>query len=394
MRSDPRDAVTGMTPKERLLAAIEGKPVDCIPVSPRIWRYAMSAGRTNLALARDLHFDLFEFGVGALPTPLCDSYCDHMRECLPDVRIECRSSRTGNKTVIDRAFHTPAGPLHDIIVKGEPGTEYGVSPNHEWIEPLVKTPADVERLQHLLPAPSLVERCFQQAHNLERAVGETGLVAYRPTVGVDQIVVDALGVERAMIASIDEPYLLDRLIDVVDQWHMDVMKAVLEDGWKIIFDAWYNFSLSVGWSPEWYRRKVAPLIRRHSDLVHSYGAKMFFYDDGRQARSIEAVVDAGVDIIQTLTPPPAGDLNYRWLARACGGRVCLNGGVDTVRIRFGTPGEIEQCVRQAMETLAPTRRFILGTSDSITEGVPEENIRAFFQTARSAGQEWARQLYA
>jgi len=105
------------------------------------------------------------------------------------------------------------------------------------------------------------------------------------------------------------------------------------------------------------------------------------------------MVQAGADIIETLTPAPVGDIIYQDFAREHGGKACFKGGIDTVRIRFGTPEEIDRTVRESVEALAPTRRFILSASDSITEGTPEENVRAFFEAGRKYGSVAAKNLY-
>ncbi|MCK4627221.1 MAG: hypothetical protein KAV00_18050, partial [Phycisphaerae bacterium] len=350
-----------MRSRERLLAAIEGKPVDMIPVSPRIWRYAKWKGLSKSELAGKFDFDLFIFGEGGLPTPLDDTYCETVKPLLPDVEINITTRREGKKTVVTRAFITQAGTLRDIIVQADPGGEYDISPNHHWLEPLIKTSDDVELLPYLLPEPALVRNKFDSVRRLQDEIGDAGLVAFRPMIGVDNLVVDALGVTNALIASIDNPRMFDRTLQIVDEWHMELMKIILEAGWKIISNAWFNFSLSVGWSPEFYRTRVAPLLKKRADLIHSYGAKMFFYDDGKLAHSIGYVIESGADIIQTLTPPPGGDLDFRWLAENYGGKACFNGGIDTVKIRFGKPEEIESDVRDLMEILGPTGRFILGT---------------------------------
>ena len=39
-----------------------------------------------------------------------------------------------------------------------------------------------------------------------------------------------------------------------------------------------------------------------------------------------------------------------------------------------------------MEVAAPGSGFIFGTSDSIREGTPRENVRTYFEAARKYGQ--------
>ena len=375
-----------MTSRQRLLATINGEPVDRIPVSPRYWRYATWKKSSGLELAKKFGFDYFEFGSAPLATPLNDLCCGTVGALLPDVKIDIQQQRQGDKTEVERTFHTPAGKLHDIQIQPDAGSVYGVGPNPELKEPLVKTQEDVERLAYLLPAPQCVMGNSLSAHELEAQVGDDGLVAFRPTLGADDIVFGSLGAEQVMILSLTEPEMFNRIIEIVDDWHMQVMKVVLEDGWKLIFDSFFNFSLSTGWSPDFYRQTVAPMIKKHTDLVHDYGAKTIFYDDGKLTNTIDYIIEAGVDIIQTLTPPPCGDLDFNHLARTHGGKVCFNGGIDTVRMRFGTPEEIAGKVKELIDIFGDTGKFIIGTSDSIPEDTPEENMRALFDTAREYGK--------
>ena len=54
-------------------------------------------------------------------------------------------------------------------------------------------------------------------------------------------------------------------------------------------------------------------------------------------------------------------------------------------ITMGTPELGERTVREAIEVAAPGGGFILGTSDSIREGTPMANIRAYFEAAQTDG---------
>lgn len=381
-----------MTSRERLWAAVRGEPVDTIPVAPRIWRYAKSVDASIVELAKQYDFEVSQCGGGYI-TAIHDVYGRSGAD-WPEAQVDVRTTREERMTRIERTIRTPGGALHDVLMQPDAGVEFGISPNPEWHEPLVKTRADAELLPYLFPDPRRLRPRFADVRRLEAEVGAAGFVAIRPTIGPDHMTVDALGVEQALVASLADPALLARVLELTDGWHTRVMELMLEDGFRLIFDPLYNFSLSVGWSPTFYRETVMPMLRRHADLIHRCGGTLFFYDDGKMAQSVEYMVAAGADIIETLTPVPAGDIVYADLARAHGGKACFKGGIDTVRIRFGTPAEIDRTVRDAVAALGPTRRFILSASDSITEGTPEANVRAFFAASRTYGREMARQLYA
>ena len=51
-----------------------------------------------------------------------------------------------------------------------------------------------------------------------------------------------------------------------------------------------------------------------------------------------------------------------------------------------TPERIEKVVRETIERAAPGGGFILSTSDSIRDGTPIENIKAYFEAAQRYGK--------
>jgi uroporphyrinogen decarboxylase len=46
---------------------------------------------------------------------------------------------------------------------------------------------------------------------------------------------------------------------------------------------------------------------------------------------------------------------------------------------------VEEAVRRAIDIAAPGGGFILGSSDSIRDGTPAENVRAYFDAAHKYG---------
>ena len=159
----------------------------------------------------------------------------------------------------------------------------------------------------------------------------------------------------------------------------------------MVFDAWYNSSMSAGWSPAQWEDIFLPHIRQNADLAHQHGAIYHYYDDGKMDRTLEHLAEAGVDVAGTLSPPPMGDVDLRSAKARIGDRVCLKGNVDQVNvILHRAPDEIREAVRETIEIGAPGGGFILGTSDSIRPETPWENVKAYFDAAK----EFARKAYA
>jgi uroporphyrinogen-III decarboxylase len=102
---------------------------------------------------------------------------------------------------------------------------------------------------------------------------------------------------------------------------------------------------------------------------------------------VDMVAEAGADVMETLCPPPVGDIDLAEVKRRIGARVCLKGYGDMMYvIKMGTPETVDRMVRGAMEAAAPGSGFIFGTSDSIRENTPRENIRTYFAAASRYGR--------
>jgi uroporphyrinogen-III decarboxylase len=382
-----------MTPNERLWAAMRREEVDKVPCSPRLGQalhilyddFKTDATELIFRAVKDLDIaPHFIIGSG-LPEFLMST--GDNTQGFPDVRCTVEVLDDGPCRIFKRRFETPAGPLSQALRMPKPGRlEYGLGPNPHHLEHLVKGPEDLDRMRYLVPDP----RDFRIAPSLkatEKRVGDRGVVMVNIRSPLDHQAGAARAVEDLMVDYYEDRKFFDRLIGMWFDKMMAETKAVLERGAKIIFGSWYYTSLSVGWSPAIFREVFLPQIKAQVALVHSYGAMYDYYDDGKCMGIIDMIQEAGVDVFETLTPPPVGDVDLAEVKRRIGGKVCLKGYGDLLYvIKMGTPQDVENMVRKAMEIAAPGGGFIFGTSDSIREGTPRENVRMYFEAARKYGK--------
>ena len=380
---------TTITPKERLLAAIAHKETDRVPICPRCYDYLLGVEgcicwKHFLRFAEKMEIDPLLY-----VEPMWNNYLLRHTgpyDDLEGVRVEVEITNDGGGTRVRRRFDTPAGEVTDL--RQIPTRESLISFDH-IIEHPIKGREDLEKIPFLLPKP---ETAFVgDVIAAKELVGERGLVACRPTQGTDQFLVDAVGVVGSMLLYYDDRDLLKELVRIFNAYTQAIMKRALDAGIEMIFDAWYNCSMSVGWSPAQWKEMFLPHIQQNVELAHCYGALYHYYDDGKMDRTLEHLAEAGVDVVSTLSPPPMGDIDLRSAKTRIGDRVCLKGNVDQVNVILqGTPEEIREAVREAVEIGAPGGGFILSTSDSIRPETPWENVKAYFDAAK----EFASKAYA
>ncbi len=379
-----------MTSRERILCVLQGGIPDLIPISPRIHAWLMEQKMTDLELKNVFDYDpIICVGCG-LPNTW-EAIYRFMYKNHPDsdyiknVRMtEVFDTKPNDaKKYLTRTYDTPAGQLREVLAIPPGGREYGIAPNPHYIEYMVKDRNDLNKMNYLL----LDKKYFPKGNLkvIDESIGQEGMYMFRPHSGVDHMLADSIGVLNMLMLYFDDNAFLKDAIKFYQDFYRTYAEYTLEQGITMFFEAWYNSSLSTGWSPDMYRELFLPHIKENVKLAHKYGAYFHFYDDGKVMPLLEDFKDAGIDMITTLTPPPTGDVIPEIAKEKIGDKVVLSGYVDLVRMRFGTKDEVIEMTKDAIEKLGKNGRFILGTSDSIRDGTPFENVKAYFETARKYG---------
>jgi len=133
-------------------------------------------------------------------------------------------------------------------------------------------------------------------------------------------------------------------------------------------------------SPADYRRYALPQQRRMADDLKAGGGILANHICGDTIPIFDDYLATGAQILEidhVTDPRRAKDL-----AR---GKACLLGTLDTSVITLGTPGEVRDAVREAIEILAPDGGFILGPGCALGPETPPENIHALVEAAHEYG---------
>lgn len=376
-----------MTSRERLIAAARRQEVDRIPCSPRIafWlmdHYGNASLETALRAGREFGYDPhLVTSVFWSPFELAvrESYD------LPGVEYSVSWSKDGDFDVATRTFRTPAGALTDRLCVPPAGDRrFGMSPNPFRTEHLVKTRDDLAPLRYLLPDPKRVSLApyFRQVEQC----GGNAWVQLNIHSALNHRAGEMMSTEDLMVLFYDDREFFAELLAIGHEEQMREIRAALDAGVRDIFLNWYYNSMSTGWSPPFWTEFFAPQLRQACAAIHAAGGRAIYYDDGKCMAIVDLLADAGIDVLQTLTPPPVGDVDLAAVKRRIGDRVCLMGYTDLIYVlKLGTPELIERTVREAIAVAGP-RGFILGTSDSIRDGTPLANVQAYFAAARRYGQ--------
>ena len=142
-------------------------------------------------------------------------------------------------------------------------------------------------------------------------------------------------------------------------------------------------------SPAHYEAFVLP---RERALVAGIKAAhpavpVYTHTCGAIADRLELMAATGTDGIDTLDPPPLGNIDLADAKRRLAGRVFIKGNVDPVNVVLqGTPEDCYRDARQRIAIAAPGGGYILSTACSVPPHAPPANIAALTRAAREAGK--------
>jgi uroporphyrinogen decarboxylase len=141
---------------------------------------------------------------------------------------------------------------------------------------------------------------------------------------------------------------------------------------------------------ETYKKQIWPYHKRLFDFVKSKAKSkiyIFFHNDGAVMESFPLLIEAGVDIMNPFQVNCLG-MDTKKFKKEFGNDLTIWGGScdNQVVMPFGTPQHVREETRRRIEDLAPGGGFIFAPIHVIQNGVPPENIMAWWETLQEFGK--------
>ena len=139
-------------------------------------------------------------------------------------------------------------------------------------------------------------------------------------------------------------------------------------------------------SPDLYREMILPYYKKLLDFVKSKtNAKIFHHSCGSVVKAADLLLEAGIDVLNSLQPRAAG-MDTTYLKDRFGSRMCFHGGVDVQHVMpIGNPKDVEDEVKRRIAIYALGGGYILCCAHDILDDVPPENVIALYKSAEKWG---------
>jgi len=189
-----------------------------------------------------------------------------------------------------------------------------------------------------------------------------------------------MGIERVMLATLDDPAGLHRAIEkrlpLALQWIEEM--AEFDPGCIWIGEGLASSSL-IG--PMTYREFVVPYERALVEKIRQVGVPSVLHICGRLNPSLDLIPETETNCLEADWQVDLADAKRR-----IGDRVSLKGNLNTTTLVGGGPEEIYEMSKQAIEDAAAGGGFILSSGCALGRDTPPENVEAMAQAALDYGQ--------
>lgn len=135
-------------------------------------------------------------------------------------------------------------------------------------------------------------------------------------------------------------------------------------------------------SPKVWRKLFFPRVKAFCELGHQYGVKVMLHSCGSTRKIWPDLIEAGVDIYDTIQPE-AADMNPAELKAEFGDQICFHGTISIQKtLPFGSVAEVKAEIRERIRTVGKNGGFILAPAHNLQPDTPLENLLALYRTVK------------
>ncbi len=229
--------------------------------------------------------------------------------------------------------------------------------------------------------PKVAEIDFSILEWLERSL-PPNMGCYELTAHVFEILSFLLGYETLCYFVVDQPDLIDAILEKVGAFYVDFTKALAD--FSRVAVIWgsddMGFRSGTMMSPDFLRQKILPWHKRCAQIARSKGKPYLLHSCGKLDEIMDDLIgDVGIDGKHSFEDAilPVTEAKKRY-----GGRIALLGGIDMDFLCRSKEQDIRRRVRDTLEVCMEGGGYCLGTGNTAANYVPLDSFLAMIDEGR------------
>jgi len=357
-----------MNPTERILAVIDGKPVDRL----QTFYPGFDTWPTQQVLGKPL-ISAEAIFTNRLTRKIFDKWGPKLTNLVVDPSINAdflKAVKAAITVGFDLVWVGPtegqvmvwnsntllrySGSFYELTVDGH-GNMY-----YMYREPAINSPEDFYAWPHFVNPDEAARKSYGFFVKAMKKYGDQ--ICIMPQVqGIHETMVLSLGFVNMAVFVRKEPGLIKKFISYLEEYAMKLCMAILEAGVKVILLG-DDFSHKTGPSmnPKINDELFGASYQRITKAVHDRGGRIIIHSCGDNTKMFDYFIKWGFDGGHAYEN--TSNVNIYKEKELHGDRFTMVGGVgvDYLLTEYSKPHEVKEGVKELIQTLAPGGRFIIG----------------------------------
>lgn len=364
-----------MTSRERMIAALEGRDIDQIPVAPYFWGAEYGWKLVGKPIWEVLH------GNGDMTLAILEAL-NERHECDWVIPLHSSSGMLQGKSYKHEDYS------HVYFIDEQTGKEWVFHKEGHWliqIDKIGKTRGDnlgsgVEPPRNRAEADDWLKQHFPHLEDPPKPYKPNRrfrerfpdkflcAITIAPFAGLAYV----LGFEPTLILLHADPslcaYMIERTMAHVPA-HCHQLASDGFDG-GLMCDSWASADIM---SPDTYINWVTPLHKIVSEELHKVGLKSVMYNTGNVLPLLETVASLGYDAISVEEHIKGVRIDIKEVRKAVGSDQCLFANFDSYLLERGDRDAIRQEIQRQITAAGP-RSFVMSTGSPVCDATDPDIV--------------------
>jgi len=342
-----------MTSKERVILALNKKPVDRVPWIEGI----VGDGIASKICGEPINVD---WSVAPDGTPIKSG-----EELAEEQKKVNRAF--GKDNINFNAF----APIFAYRMKKLDNTPVVVG------DGMIRTEEDFEKIFKLPPVDSPI--FIKNAREfISQKENYCAIATIRLGIGATLL---SMGFEGFSYALVDNPDLIKKVHNGYAEWTEKLIHILEDLGFDVIW-AFDDIAFNSGpiFSPDFYKKEILPVERRVTEKIN---IPLIIHSDGNMNTLLDLWIQLGPNAIHPIQPDV---MDIYQIRERLPENIGIVGNIDMDLLVHGIPEEVEDLVKERMERLKPTGNYLISSSNSLTDDMKPENVKAMILAIKKYGK--------
>ncbi|WP_425058542.1 hypothetical protein SCACP_32000 [Sporomusa carbonis] len=394
-----------MTYRERMLATLQGKPVDCLPFVPRLDLWYKSNKLRGTLPAKYRHATLKQIiedlDIGyhtAIPDfHVYDDSLDIVDRGLGIWRvkqipwkavmrnIQRNITYSGDLTTVE--YITPQGTIRTKILYDDVMRNAGITLSHV-AEKAIKSQDDYDAIGYIFENIEVLPN-YDWLLEFKDYVGDRGIICGPANQGASpmhEILHELMAYDLFFFEVYDHPAELKRLAERMRPYYDKVLEAAAHSPLDAVMVG-SNYDIQITW-PEFMGEHVTPYLAAAAEKLHTAGKYLLTHTDGENKKLLPYFIEGKIDIADSICPAPLTSLTLKEVRDAFAGTgITIWGGVPSVAVLENTMTdyEFEAYMDDLFDSIGKGDHLILSIADTAPPEMKFSRLERVAKMAKEFG---------